>query len=468
MIVRYSRTPPMLLAAIAALSSGCVSAHAGYREARAIVAARVHASTPAVEDGPDDSGATVDALLAKPLTADAAVRIALVRNADVRAAFDRIGMARGQLVSALRLPNPTLDGDVRFRSGRDTPDVDLGATIDLRELVLLPLRQRTASDELDAASIQAAALTMDIALHAREAYVDYVAAAATAELEREIVRTEEASATLASKIAEAGNAEELLALGGRADFEEATTALGQAEADAIGAREHLNGAMGLSGEDGARWKAAPNLADPPEAEMDTQGLEARALDASIDLGMVRARKGAAEGRVNLASVEGALPRIDVGPLAERDPDGWSVGPQIGIGVPIFYRGGGEIASARAAVDTEDATGDSIRVAIRARARSLAAALSSTRERAVHYRDVILPLRQRIVEETQRLYDAMGTSAFQLFAAKRSALVAGERYVDALRSYWMTRAELEMLLAGRLRVDPDLDLLLSGRLRIPAD
>ena len=61
----------------------------------------------------------------------------------------------------------------------------------------------------------------------------------------------------------------------------------------------------------------------------------------------------------------------------------------------------------------------------------------------------MPLRERIVSETQLAYNAMTVGVFELLQAKREQIHAGRAYVEALRSYWTAQAEVDQLLAGRL-------------------
>jgi cobalt-zinc-cadmium efflux system outer membrane protein len=63
--------------------------------------------------------------------------------------------------------------------------------------------------------------------------------------------------------------------------------------------------------------------------------------------------------------------------------------------------------------------------------------------------VILPLRTRIVEQTQLQFNAMQVSPFQLLTAKQQQVEAGRQYVEALRDYWLARTQLEQVLAGRM-------------------
>jgi cobalt-zinc-cadmium efflux system outer membrane protein len=44
---------------------------------------------------------------------------------------------------------------------------------------------------------------------------------------------------------------------------------------------------------------------------------------------------------------------------------------------------------------------------------------------------------------------MNAGAFELLQARRDQVRARSAYYDALRDYWITRAELDQLFAGRL-------------------
>jgi cobalt-zinc-cadmium efflux system outer membrane protein len=88
-------------------------------------------------------------------------------------------------------------------------------------------------------------------------------------------------------------------------------------------------------------------------------------------------------------------------------------------------------------------------AIRAAARASSSRLLIARERALYIKTVLLPLRERIVSETQLAYNAMTVGVFQLLESKREQIKAGRAYVEALRSYWTAQAEVDQLLSGRL-------------------
>ena len=61
----------------------------------------------------------------------------------------------------------------------------------------------------------------------------------------------------------------------------------------------------------------------------------------------------------------------------------------------------------------------------------------------------LPARIKIVNQSILQYNAMQISPFELFTAKAEELRVERAYIDALREYWITRAELEKAVGGSL-------------------
>jgi cobalt-zinc-cadmium efflux system outer membrane protein len=145
-----------------------------------------------------------------------------------------------------------------------------------------------------------------------------------------------------------------------------------------------------------------------------------------------------------------IPELEGGVAAEREAEGgWSVGPAFSIPIPLFDQGQGTVARAEAQLRRARHAYAAQAVDLRARVRAAHAAVVSGRDRAEHYRSVILPLRQQIVEQTQLQYNAMQVGAFQLLQARRDQVQSGSDYVAALRDYWTARTDLDTILAGRL-------------------
>src|SRR5262245_52918746 len=95
--------------------SGCVATDAGYADVRQVVSSRTgHDVRWQYVDGNSETQKSVRELLAKPLTAENAVKVALLNSAELQADFEQLGVARADLVTAWRLPNPVAEGSVRF------------------------------------------------------------------------------------------------------------------------------------------------------------------------------------------------------------------------------------------------------------------------------------------------------------------------------------------------------------------
>ena len=106
-----SRTLPAMLAGLAVLLAGCAgfSPDGGMGAVQDIAGAELGKDVLALRtpDDADVAHATVRRLLKRPLTADAAVQIALLNNRDLQAAYSSLGISEAALVKASLPPNPT-------------------------------------------------------------------------------------------------------------------------------------------------------------------------------------------------------------------------------------------------------------------------------------------------------------------------------------------------------------------------
>jgi cobalt-zinc-cadmium efflux system outer membrane protein len=74
---------------------------------------------------------------------------------------------------------------------------------------------------------------------------------------------------------------------------------------------------------------------------------------------------------------------------------------------------------------------------------------NARAAAQFYHDEVLPTQRHFLDQTQLHYNGMFVSVFQLLQAKRDEIDAAAQYIQALRTYWTSRAELERAVGGRL-------------------
>jgi cobalt-zinc-cadmium efflux system outer membrane protein len=394
-----------------------------------------------------DAQASRDAkrLLQQPLTADSAARVALLRNRGAKAAAQTLGIAQAELAAVRRLPNPELHGSMRFRRG-DDPELDVSALVDVSALLFALSRTSAAEAEVAAAKVEAVGTLVDLSYEARRAFVDYQAALELLELRSTVLRAFEASALAAERLRAAGNVTELEVASEQALREEARVALDQAKAGVETARQALNGVMGIN-EQGVSWRASPRLPELPRAELPLDELESSAIKASLDLQAAKERYTAAAKQAGIANVTGWLPELKAGVSAERE-EHWGVGPAVQVTVPLFYQGQGEVGAARARMKREEHSYADASVRVRNDARAVRAELAAARREVVSQKETVLPLRERVVQQTQLEYNAMQIGVFQLLSAKRDQLGAAERYLELRRHYWHARLSAEQLMAGR--------------------
>jgi cobalt-zinc-cadmium efflux system outer membrane protein len=126
-----------------------------------------------------------------------------------------------------------------------------------------------------------------------------------------------------------------------------------------------------------------------------------------------------------------------------------VGPTVDLELPIFDQGQARGARLLAQVRQARAREEELAVNVRSEVRTLRNRLLSVRSVAEHYKKVVLPLRERVVKESQLRYNSMLLGVFQLLAARRDEIDAYRDYIDSIREYWITRAELERAAGGSL-------------------
>ncbi len=386
--------------------------------------------------------AAIAALLQQPLDRDAAVRIALATNRRLQAEYDRLGIAAGEIGSATVLP--PLEVEVQAK-----PDeLELDVVQDVLELIQMPQRRAVARADLAVARARAVAATVELVARVELAYLDVVAAQQELELRQTAVDATAASAELAERQRTAGNISELALVRERDQREQARIELGRAQVDVEARREALNEVLGLSGES-TRWTAGNRLPELPAAMPALDGLERDAVASSLELEAIRGEAEAAAGRVGLARVRAFLPKLGVGVSADHKDGEWDAGPGISIGLPLFDQQQGPRARANAELKRARNEAIATAVELRARARAVRQRVIGTHAEARHLRDVVLPQRQRLVDETLRQYNAMNASTFELLTARRDLVDAGRQYIDALRRFWRASADARALTRGAM-------------------
>jgi len=392
--------------------------------------------------------AAISALLEKPLDREAAVRIALATNRRLQAQFDGLGIAAAEVASATVLRPLEVDIETTVIGG-SIEEIEVDVTQDILDLIQLPQRRGIAQADLAAARARAVAATVTLVATVELAYVDMVAAQQELDLRQTAFDAASASAEIAERPHAAGNISDVALFRERDQREQARLELGRAQVDVETRRSTLDEQLGLSGE-ATKWSVGSRLAELPDAMPALDTLERDAVAASLDLEALRADAEAAAGRVGVARVRAWLPELGVGIAAHRHDDGdWAGGPALSVGVPLFNQQQGPRAKANAELKRSRDEAIATAVELRARARAARQRVLGTYAEARHLRDVVLPQRQRIVDETLKQYNAMNASTFELLVARRDLVDAGRQYIDALRRFWRASSEVRALARGAI-------------------
>jgi outer membrane protein TolC len=136
-------------------------------------------------------------------------------------------------------------------------------------------------------------------------------------------------------------------------------------------------------------------------------------------------------------------------VAEREDGHWALGPLVELEIPLLDQGQAERAASLAEQHGQELQRRQAAIDVRASARTLLSRLQASRSRARHYGERVVPARERILRQTLLSYNAMTAGVFQLLAAQGAVERTRIAQVTTLRDYWLSRADLEQLLAGRL-------------------
>ncbi|HEX5136385.1 MAG TPA: TolC family protein [Planctomycetota bacterium] len=440
------------------LLSACVSTARIERETggdvdgvRAAASARVGQEPPPRTSAPDDGSidAAVREMLAGELDEATAVKVALLNNRVVRERYERLGVARAELVQAGLLRNPVFSGNAKFFGGGTEVELTLAGSF--IELFYRPLRKRIAAAELEAAKAEVTRDLVALAFDVRRALVGVRAGERLVAARRTSLAAASASHGLMRSLHEAGNVTDARLTAEELGEARARLDLAAAEAASVEAREPMQVLLGIWGT-ATTWRVAGELPDTVGDALDLEHVESKAIAQSLDLAANRSQIEAAAQAAGLARWEGLFPALEAGVAAKRESsDGsWGLGPDLALTVPLFDQGQARRAKQVAILRERIAHHVALAVEIRSAARTYRDRVASLRDRSGYLRETYLPLRTKLLGETLANYNAMQVGAFEVLLAKQQELDAQREYVETLRLAWEARLDLEELLAGSYR------------------
>jgi cobalt-zinc-cadmium efflux system outer membrane protein len=179
-------------------------------------------------------------------------------------------------------------------------------------------------------------------------------------------------------------------------------------------------------------------------------IEATAIRQRLDVAAARKQVLLMANAVSLATTSRLTGLVQVGVHVHQDPDGPRVwGPTLDLELPIFDQRQAVIGRLEAQQRQAQRQLAARSITARSEVRVARARLLNARQVVERYRTVLLPLRERVVEQSQLQYNGMQIGLYELLAAKQGQVEAYRAYLEALQSYWVANAALELAAGGAL-------------------
>jgi outer membrane protein TolC len=392
---------------------------------------------------------TAKALLRKPLTADSAVRVALLSHRGLQGSYNALGIAEAMRVQASLPPNPAFRTFYIAGGGGFEFEREVAASI--LSLATLPARAEIAEDRFRQAQLQAAQATLRVATEARRAFFRAVAARALAGFLVQAQASADAASELSKRLGETGAANKLDQARNQVFYAEITAQLASARLVVTAERERLVRALGLWGED-LEFRLPAALPPLPRTVTAMASIEAEALRRRVDVQIARIEVAALAKSYGLTGATRFINLLDASAVSRRmqEPGGDPVS-QSGVGVefqmPLFDFGEARVRQVEETYMQAVNRLAAKAVTVRSEAREAYLTWRAAYDLARHYQREVLPLRKIISDEMLLRYNAMQIDVFALLAEARQRIASTTAAIAAERDFWLADANLAAALVG---------------------
>ena len=470
-----SPTRPLTLLVLAAALSGCASTAVQNNFSQVQGFTRQHLGAElqwiTSEDARRQAQVDTDQLLAKPLSADDAVRIALAYSPSLQAMLYESAAQTALAQQSARLPIPVFEFERMVRREDGVRELDIGRTLSFSvlDLLLWPSRQRLADQQLQSNRLLLASHVVQSTIDARQAWVKAVAAQQSLQYAEKVKAAADAGAELARRMQTVGNFSKLQRAREQLVAANAVAQLAHARQAARASREALIRALGLNESQAEHLTLPERLPDLPSAPRDESSIVQTALDQRLDVSLARARLAFSAQEQGLEKFTSVVNGLELG-IARNSETG--APPQKGfvaeLPLPMFDLGDGIRTRAQANYMAQVNRTAELALHASSQVREAYGAYRTAYELARHFRDEVVPLRKAISEENLLRYNGMFISVFELLADAREQAASVQQAIAALRDFWLADAALRATLVGKPVNPPAMDSMsTSGSSTAPA-
>jgi outer membrane protein TolC len=392
----------------------------------------------------------VERLLKRPLTADAAVQIALLNNRGLQASYNELGIAEAVRVQQSLPPNPHFS--VTRMTGAVETEIERQIVASILALATLPMRSEIAADRFHQAQLAAALETLRVAAEARRAFYRAVAAQETVRLFAQANDAAETMTQLAKRLRETGAMNKLDQAREQAFHSDVIVRLASAQQRASRERERLVRALGLWGND-LKFVLPKSLPTLPKRALTLPAVEQQAVRRRVDLQIARIELDTLAKAYGLTNATRFINVLDAGyadKITKDKETGETVrdrGFTVSFEVPLFDFGEARVREAEQTYMQAVNRLAQKAVNVRSEAREAYRNYRTSYDIASHYQREVLPLRKIISDEMMLRYGAMQVDVFTLLLEAQQKLNANAAAADALRDFWLASTDLATAMAG---------------------
>jgi len=441
-------TAPILLATVLA---GCTSfsPDAGMGAVNGVIAPEL--KTGALKISTDEAAGEAVVrtreLLKSTLSADGAVRIALLNNKGLQAAYNELGIAEAVMVEASLPPNPTFS-----LSHISTPvelDIESRIVANILALATLPARAEIAAERFRQAQLRAAEETLRVAMETRRSYYRAISALQVVALLEDAVSAAETSVKLAKELGETGAMNKLDQAREEAFHADLLIQHAAARTSAATKRERLIRAMGLSD---VRFNMPRRLPALPRKPRTLLAVETEALRRRVDVQIARIELEVLAKTYGLTSVTRFINLLDLSGVARTQREaagtgGTGGGAEVELQIPIFDFGEARLRQAGESYMQAVNRLSEQTINVESQAREAYQRYRSSYDIAARYRSQVLPLRKTIADETMLRYGAMQIDVFSLLTEALRRIAANIAAIEAQRDFRLAETNLDAAMLG---------------------
>ena len=385
-------------------------------------------------------------LLGQPLSVSDAVQIALINNAQLQAGFYDLQIAEANVVQAGRLPNPLFD--LLYTKNKGNFNIEQALTFNIVSLLTLSKASAIEKQRFAATQNNVVLQVLDTARQTRNAYYDALAAKESVSYLTQVNNSAEATAEFAKRMQQAGNFSELDEAREQVFYADAALELARAKNRQVQAEEALTRLLGLQTR--TAFSLPVRLPNLPKSNDDLREIQPEDFAKRLDLTQMRSQTDALANQLGLSKATRFVNVLELGPartLEGSRNDPYKKGISLSFELPIFDWGQSRVKRAEATYMQALQHSANLAVIAASSVRSHFAQYQASYAIAQYYRDDVVPLRKKMLQQNLLRYNGMLIGPFDLMADARAQVQSVNSYIAALRDFWVADSDLDMALVG---------------------